>query len=141
MAFRRSIVLKLCEEPPTARDKGNLYLPLMTQPFYFDTSIFGGMYDTEFEREITLLFERVSLGQIICVYANLTESELAKAPQNTENFFQDIKDVQKKGIRVSPEGLLPAQIYVYENVAGKTSLVDCTHIPTATLNKVVVLVS
>ena len=53
----------------------------MTQRFYFDTSVFGGMYDTEFERETTLLFEKVSLGQIICVYSNLTESELAKAPQ------------------------------------------------------------
>jgi len=46
----------------------------MTQRFYFDTSVFGGLYDTEFEKETTILFEKVALGQIICVYSNLTES-------------------------------------------------------------------
>jgi len=52
----------------------------MTQRFYFDTSVFGGMFDVEFEEESTLLFEKVKLGQIICVYSNLTESELSSAP-------------------------------------------------------------
>jgi len=47
----------------------------MTQRFYFDTSVFGGMFDTEFEEESTLLFEKVELGHIICVYSNLTERE------------------------------------------------------------------
>ena len=50
----------------------------MTQGFYFDTSVFGGIYDEEFERETTLLFEKVSLGQIICVYSDLIESEYQK---------------------------------------------------------------
>ena len=45
----------------------------MKQRFYFDTSVFGGIYDTEFERETMLLFEKVSLGQIICVYSDLTK--------------------------------------------------------------------
>ena len=34
----------------------------MTQRFYFDTSVFGGMFDSEFEEETTLLFEKVKLG-------------------------------------------------------------------------------
>jgi len=32
------------------------------QRFYFDTSVFGGMFDSEFEEESTLLFEKVKLG-------------------------------------------------------------------------------
>ena len=36
----------------------------MTQRFYFDTSVFGGMFDDEFEEESTLLFEKVKLGLI-----------------------------------------------------------------------------
>ena len=62
----------------------------MIPRIYFDTSVFGGMYDTEFEKETTLLFEKVALGQIICVYSNLTESELSKAPQRVKDFFQDV---------------------------------------------------
>jgi hypothetical protein len=60
----------------------------MTQRFYFDTSIFGGMFDTEFEEETTLLFEKVNLGQILCVYSNLTESELTRAPLKVQQFLQ-----------------------------------------------------
>ena len=72
----------------------------MTQRFYFDTSVFGGMYDSEFERETILLFEKVSLGKIICVYSNLTESELEKAPQIVKEFFQNIRDEQKEVIPI-----------------------------------------
>jgi predicted nucleic acid-binding protein len=113
----------------------------MTQRFYFDTSVFGGMYDNEFEKETTLLFEKVELGQITCVYSNLTESELAKAPERVKDFFQNLKNEHKEVILVTPESLQLAQTYIDENVVGPTSLDDCIHIATATLSKVDVLVS
>ena len=113
----------------------------MIQRFYFDTSVFGGLYDTEFEKETTILFEKVALGQIICVYSNLTESELSKAPQAVKDFFQNLKDSQKEVISVTPEALQLAQTYIAENVVGQTSLDDCIHIATATLSKVDILVS
>ena len=113
----------------------------MVQRFYFDTSVFGGLYDSEFERETTILFEKVALGQIICVYSNLTETELQRAPQRVKDFFQDLKDGQKEVIRVTPEALKLAQTYIDENVVGQTSLDDCIHIATATLSKVDILVS
>ena len=113
----------------------------MIQRFYFDTSVFGGMYDIEFEKETTLLFEKVALGQIICVYSNLTESELSNAPERVKDFFRGLPDKHKEIIAVSPEGLQLAQTYIDENVVGQTSLDDCIHIATATLSKVDVLVS
>jgi len=39
----------------------------MKQRFYFDTSVFGGVFDKEFDETTLQLFERVKLGQIICV--------------------------------------------------------------------------
>ena len=68
----------------------------MKQRFYIDTSVFGGLFDTEFEEETTLLFERVKLGQIICVFSNLTESELTNAPENVRNFFNELGDKFKE---------------------------------------------
>ncbi|MDQ2720599.1 MAG: PIN domain-containing protein [Bacteroidota bacterium] len=113
----------------------------MEQRFYFDTSVFGGLFDAEFEEETTLLFERVSLKQIKCVYSNLTETELTNAPEKVRNFFQNLKDDSKEKVLVTPEALKLAQIYVGEKVIGETSLNDCLHIATATLNKVDMLVS
>ena len=113
----------------------------MEQRFYFDTSVFGGLFDAEFEAETALLFEKVTLGQIKCVYSNLTESELTNAPERVRNYFENIKDEFKEKVLVTPEGLKLAQTYVDEKVVGETSLDDCIHIATATLNKVNMLVS
>ena len=113
----------------------------MEQRFYFDTSVFGGLFDIEFEEETTLLFEKVQLGQIKCVFSNLTESELNNAPERVKGFFQNLKDEFKEKVLVTPEALKLAQTYVEEKVVGETSLDDCIHIATATLNKVDMLVS
>jgi hypothetical protein len=39
----------------------------MTPRLYFDTSVFGGVFDEEFEEISALPFEKVRLGQVICV--------------------------------------------------------------------------
>jgi predicted nucleic acid-binding protein len=113
----------------------------MKQRFYFDTSVFGGIYDTEFEEDSLVLFERVKMGQVICVYSNLTETELSTAPKKIRQFFSEIKEEHKEKVFVTPDALQLAQTYVDEKVVGETSLDDCIHIATATLNKVDLLVS
>ncbi len=113
----------------------------MKQRFYIDTSVLGGLFDVEFEKETTLLFEKVKLGQIICVYSNLTESELSKAPDSVRHFFETLSEDQKEKVQVTPDALKLAQAYVAEKVVGETSLDDCIHIATATIHKVDLLVS
>ena len=113
----------------------------MEQRFYFDTSVFGGVYDEEFEQETLLLFEKVSLHQIKCVYSNLTESELTNAPERVRNFFLNLKDEFTEKIFVTPEALKLAQTYIDEKAVGETSMDDCIHIALATINKVDMLVS
>lgn len=113
----------------------------MKQRFYFDTSVFGGVFDTEFEEDTLILFEKVKLGQIICVYSNLTESEISNAPEMVRQFFAEIKDEHKEKVIVTTDALKLAQNYISEKVVGETSLDDCLHIATATLNKVDLLVS
>ena len=111
------------------------------QRFYFDTSVFGGIFDSEFEEDTFLLFERVKLGKIKCVYSTLTESELSKAPQNVKDFFAGLKGEHKEVVEITPEALQLGRSYIEEKVVGQTSLNDCIHIAVATLSKVDVLVS
>jgi len=113
----------------------------MKQRFYFDTSVFGGVYDVEFEEPTLQLFERVKLGQILCVYSDLTERELLTAPLRVREYFAEIpKDCLQKVI-VDDEILSLALMYVNEKVVGATSFDDCIHIAAATINKVDILVS
>ena len=113
----------------------------MSQRFYFDTSIFGGVFDKEFEEETLQLFERLKLGQIICVYSDLTEAELLNAPKEIKDYFKSLpKDFIEKVV-VNDEILSLASKYIEEKVVGKTSFDDCVHIAAATIFKADILVS
>lgn len=113
----------------------------MTQHFYFDTSVLGGIFDEEFAELTAILFEKVKLGQIICVYSDLSENELSKAPKQVIDFFNSIPDQYKLCVEVTPEILTLAKSYIAEKVVGETSFDDCIHIALATIHKVDILVS
>lgn len=118
-----------------------VYLRSMTQRYYFDTSVFGGVFDSEFEEDTLHLFEKVRLGSVICVYSDLTVRELSSAPRRVQDFFNDLDQQQTERVEVTPDGFALAQRYVAEHVVGPTSFDDCVHIATATLSKVDILVS
>ena len=113
----------------------------MKPRLYFDTLVFGGIYDDEFEEISILLFEKVRLGLIICVYSDLSETELENAPQSVKDFFYELPKEHTQKVEVTEEAFELAQKYLDEKVVGPTSADDCRHIATATINKVDYLVS
>jgi len=104
----------------------------MPQRFYFDTSVFGGVFDKEFEEETFILFEKVKLEQIICIYSDLTESELMDAPEKVRDYFKNLPKEKLERVIVNDEILSLASKYIAEKVVGQTSFDDCVHIATAT---------
>ncbi len=113
----------------------------MKQRFYFDTSVFGGVFDKEFDEATLQLFERVKLGQIVCLYSDLTEAEILGAPEKVKNYFKELPKSNMEKLIVSDEILSLASKYIDEKVVGMTSFDDCVHIATATVNKADILVS
>ncbi len=113
----------------------------MKPRLYFDTSVFGGIYDEEFEEISMLLFEKVKLGQIICVYSDLSVTELKNAPNKVRDYFLALPQEFLEFVEVTEEAYLLAEKYLQEKVVGPTSADDCRHIATATINKVDYLVS
>jgi predicted nucleic acid-binding protein len=113
----------------------------MKPRLYFDTSVFGGVYDEEFEEITTLLFEKVRLGQIICVYSDLSVTELKNAPEKVRKYFEKLPKENMEFVQVTEEAFKLAEMYLNEKVVGKTSANDCKHIATATLYKVDYLIS
>ena len=111
------------------------------QRFYFDTSVFGGAFDTEFDEATLQLFERVKLGRIICMFSDLTETELLNAPENVKEHFKNLPKQNIERVIVTDEILTLASKYVAEKVVGQTSFDDCIHIATATIYKADILVS
>jgi predicted nucleic acid-binding protein len=113
----------------------------MTQRFYFDTSVFGGAFDIEFDEPTLKLFEKVKTGEIICIYSDLTVGELDNAPQKVRDYFNELPKEHLEFVRITDESLDLAKAYVAEKVVGQTSFDDCVHIALATIHKADILVS
>ncbi len=107
---------------------------------YVDTSFIGGYFDEKFEIDTKLLFDEIIKDEYSIVVSDLTEKELSKAPENVRNLLRDLK-VDFELVAVTKESIELAMEYINEKVVGQTSLDDCIHIATATINKVDLLVS
>ena len=108
---------------------------------YLDTSVFGCYYDSEFEEDTQILFEKIYLGQFKVVYSSTTEDELLEAPEKVKQLLPNLPDTIKTRIELTEEAVKLADTYLAENVVGKTSRSDCFHIAMATIYKVDILVS
>lgn len=114
---------------------------MIKQRFYLDTSVFGGVFDKEFDEFTLQLFERIKLGKITCIYSELVETELLKAPKRVQDYFRNLPKVSMEKVEITDDILTLATKYVDEKVVGDTSLDDCIHIATATINRADILVS
>jgi len=108
---------------------------------YFDTSVFGGIYDVEFQEETEKLFEMVKNDEITCVYSDLCEVELENAPEKVKEHFLSLNKDQTEYADITEEINQLAEEYIKEKVVGETSIDDCRHIACATIRKVDYLVS
>ncbi len=113
----------------------------MKPRLYFDTSVFGGIYDKEFQVETEELFEMVKAGEITCVYSDLTEFELENAPESIKEQFINLPNEHIEFVEITEEMDKLANDYINEKVVGETSIDDCRHIACATIKKVDYLVS
>ena len=111
------------------------------QRIYLDTSVIGGYYDTEFEEDTRILFEKIKLEQFHVVLSDITEGELQEAPEMIRNLFIELSAGLATRIELTEEAVQLADTYLAEKVVGKTSRVDCFHIALATIHQVDILVS
>ena len=113
----------------------------MIQRFYIDTSVIGGVFDTEFEEHSTILMERVKIGQLKAVISEVTETEILKARKEVRDFYSSLPKDSIEFVEITKDAVQLADTYLKEKVVGKTHRDDCLHIAIATINRVDSLVS
>ena len=111
------------------------------QRIYIDTSIVGGFFDEEFEKETKLLFKRLENREIVFVVSTVLGQELRDAPEHVKTLLQKYDKFCFEEIEITAEAKQLAKNYIAEKVVGKTSFEDCCHIALATIHKVDVLAS
>lgn len=113
----------------------------MVQRFYIDTSVIGGVFDTEFEEHSTILMEKVKLGLVKAVISEVTESEILLARKEIRDYYYALPKDNIEFVEITEDSVLLADNYIQDKVVGKTSRNDCLHIGIATVNRVDILVS
>jgi predicted nucleic acid-binding protein len=111
------------------------------QRIYVDTSIVGGFFDTEFEKETKLLFKRLENKEVIFVVSSMLGKELYNAPEHVKALLQKYEKSCFEEVEMTKEAEQLANKYIAEKVIGKASYEDCCHIALATIHKVDVLAS
>ena len=108
---------------------------------YIDTSVIGGVYDSEFKDWSNRLIQEFREGKNIVVLSDLTLRETEEAPEKVRTVLEGIPDGNKELIALNTEAKNLATRYIDEGVVSKQYLVDAQHIARATVYRVDVLVS
>jgi predicted nucleic acid-binding protein len=113
----------------------------MKDKIYIDTSVLGGYFDIEFERDTKILFNRILNKEFSVYISEITDTELLFAPEKVKNLLKEIPADCLTNLSISKEVDELANTYISEKALGKASLNDAYHIAVATVNKINVLVS
>lgn len=113
----------------------------MIKLVYIDTSVVGGVFDHEFELWTSLFFKEVNEQVFKIVTSSLLDAELENAPTHVRDFLDQIPEGDRIEVPYNSEAIVLADTYINEGIVGPTSLTDCRHIATATVNNINVLAS
>lgn len=111
------------------------------QRVYLDTSVFGGIFDDEFQEFTKPLFDRINEGEFIIIFSTLLEEELALAPEKVRKLVREMENKDTEFVSETNSAVELAREYISQNVVGRTSYSDCLHIALATINQADLLIS
>jgi len=94
----------------------------MVQRFYIDTSVIGGVFDTEFEEHSSILMEKVKLGRLKAVISDVTESEIMKARKEIRDFYSSLPKSSIEFVDITKDAVLLADNYIKEKVVAANCL-------------------
>lgn len=100
---------------------------------YADTSVFGGVFDPEFQRASLAFFDRVRAGAFMVVVSPVVLDELNRAPAAVKHLFDELESCL---VRVDPgdEAYALRSAYLDAHVVSRKWAADALHVATATVS-------
>ncbi len=96
---------------------------------YTDTSVIGGVYDTEFNEWSKKIINEFEKGSKIIVISDLTLKELDQAPIQVKNVIKKIPRQNKKYVRLNDEAIRLADKYISEGKISNKYIIDTNILP------------
>ena len=107
---------------------------------YADTSVFGGVFDSEFSEASQLFFDLVRNNKFTLAISPVVEAEITKAPRKIQDLFREML-IFAKQIPVTQEVIDLQQSYIAERILTNKWIDDALHVALATVGNCDVIVS
>ena len=107
---------------------------------YIDTSVFGGLFDPEFEAGSRMLFDEIHAGSFHVVTSEVVRSEIDLSPRHVKKLYGSVSRKAEIAI-VTDESLKLREAYVAAGVVTKQSRNDALHVALATISQCSTIVS
>jgi len=107
---------------------------------YADTSVFGGVFDPEFDEASARFFAQVRAGLFQLVVSAVVADELADAPASVRSLFDEVLPLAEL-VPVSAEAVALQEAYLNANIVTSNWAEDALHVALATISRCDLIVS
>lgn len=107
---------------------------------YADTSVFGGVFDEEFQKPSKKFFEIVRTGDIKLLTSELVREEIQAGPHKVQAFFEEML-LFAEVVGISEAVLELQKSYISRKIVSKKYSTDAMHVALATVAGARVIVS
>ncbi len=107
---------------------------------YADTSVFGGVFDPEFERASREFFDEVRSRRFRLVISAPVRDELARAPAQVRELLSDMAEYVE-AVEATVEAVALRRAYLDAGVVSSRYATDALHVAVATVTGCEVIVS
>lgn len=108
---------------------------------YLDTSVFGGVFDVEFETDSKRLITAVHKKKAIVMMSDVVLEEIAVAPEKVQDVVRDLPREQQVFVETTEEAIKLRDEYLARKILTPKSTDDATHVALATINRADAIVS
>jgi predicted nucleic acid-binding protein len=107
---------------------------------YADTSVFGGVYDKEFQQSSRTFFAQIKSGQFVLVTSAVVQSELTAAPTTVRHFFEEVLGLAEV-TDITANALELRDAYLQAKIVTPKYADDALHVALATVAGCTLIVS
>lgn len=107
---------------------------------YADTSVFGGIYDDDFQDESKEFFEEVKRSRFTLITSAVVRAEIEPAPEKVKIFFNDMIEIAEI-VDVSKEALQLRDAYLKAGIITPKYSDDALHVALASVSNCSLIVS
>jgi len=107
---------------------------------YADTSVFGGIFDEEFDRASKRFFQEVLSNKFVLVTSELVRQEISAGPERVQQYFEEmlayceIAEIERQALELQ-------RAYLKEEILSERYATDALHVALATVANVKMIVS